>query len=165
MSDLDRCPIKKFSERIKLIVETLLEVEYQVLLVTGWGRLASDLEFSDPGKVLIRESVLHRKVFPKVEVAIHHGGSGTTHAALSAATPSVVIPFIADQHWWARKLYEKGLAPKPFSKNRTNKKRIQQSVIKARAAKPALLEISKEMNIADPMPESLAILLDLVTKR
>lgn len=156
---------KKFSERIKLIVETLLEMQYQVLLVTGWGRLASDLEFSDPGKVLIRESVLHRKVFPKVEVAIHHGGSGTTHAALSAATPSVVIPFIADQHWWARKLYEKDLAPRPFSKNRITKKKVQKSVIQARAAKPALLEISQQMNIADPVPESLAILLDLLTKR
>ena len=33
---------------------------------------------------------------------VHHGGAGTTAAALRAGVPSLVIPFMADQPFWAR---------------------------------------------------------------
>jgi len=32
---------------------------------------------------------------------VHHGGAGTTHAALAAGLPQVVCPFFADQPFWA----------------------------------------------------------------
>ena len=42
---------------------------------------------------------------------VHHGGAGTTGAALRAGVPSVVIPFIADQFFWAHHLHKLGVAP------------------------------------------------------
>ena len=42
---------------------------------------------------------------------VHHGGAGTTGAAIRAGKPSVVTPFIADQFAWARLLNARGLAP------------------------------------------------------
>jgi UDP:flavonoid glycosyltransferase YjiC (YdhE family) len=46
---------------------------------------------------------------------IHHGGAGTTAAALRAGTPSLILPFFFDQAFWAHRLYELGIGPKPLS--------------------------------------------------
>jgi hypothetical protein len=40
---------------------------------------------------------------------VHHGGAGTTGAALRAGKPSIVTPFIVDQFAWARLLAARGL--------------------------------------------------------
>ena len=42
----------------------------------------------------------------------HHGGSGTTHAVCAAGVPSVVIPHIGDQLYWADRLRRLGVAPR-----------------------------------------------------
>jgi UDP:flavonoid glycosyltransferase YjiC (YdhE family) len=42
---------------------------------------------------------------------VHHGGAGTTAAALRAGLPSVVVPFMGDQFFWAHILARKGVAP------------------------------------------------------
>ncbi len=39
----------------------------------------------------------HAKVFPRASVVIHHGGSGTTAAALRAGVPQVILPMMLDQ--------------------------------------------------------------------
>ncbi len=45
---------------------------------------------------------------------IHHGGAGTTHAAVAAGVPSVVIPHVGDQPFWAMRLHRLGVAPSPL---------------------------------------------------
>jgi sterol 3beta-glucosyltransferase len=35
---------------------------------------------------------------------IHHGGYGTTAAALAAGVPSVVTPFMPDQQWYGHRI-------------------------------------------------------------
>lgn len=155
----------KFSKRVSQISEAIIEMGYQVLLVTGWGSLDSNSKFSDAKKILIRESVPHKKVFPKVLVAIHHGGAGTVHAALINATPSVIVPFIADQRWWAQKLYEKNLGPKALSKNQLTNSKLQNAIRQALESKPKIAEISLEFAKTDPMANSLEILENLVAKK
>jgi sterol 3beta-glucosyltransferase len=44
-------------------------------------------------------------------MAIHHGGSGTAHAAARAGVPSIVMPFAGDQPFWADRLRRAGVAP------------------------------------------------------
>ena len=48
--------------------------------------------------------------------AIHHGGAGTLHAMLRAGVPSVIMPFLADQPWWARHLHQQKLGPAGLSR-------------------------------------------------
>lgn len=155
----------KFSKRVSQISEAIIDMGYQVLLVTGWGSVDSNLKISDSKKILIRNSVPHSKVFPKVLVAIHHGGAGTVHAALMNGTPSVIVPFIADQRWWAQKLYEKNLGPKALSKNRLSNSKLQKAIRQALESKPRITESSREFVKADPMANSLAILENLVSKK
>jgi UDP:flavonoid glycosyltransferase YjiC (YdhE family) len=39
-------------------------------------------------------------VLPRCRAIVHHGGYGTTAAALQAGTPSLIMPFMPDQQWY-----------------------------------------------------------------
>jgi sterol 3beta-glucosyltransferase len=49
---------------------------------------------------------------------VHHGGFGTTSAGLRAGIPALVIPHIADQFFWAKRVHELGAGPKPIRRPR-----------------------------------------------
>ncbi|CAA7397218.1 unnamed protein product [Spirodela intermedia] len=55
-------------------------------------------------------------LFPKCAAVIHHGGSGSTAAAVAAGVPQVVCPFVLDQFYWAERMHWLGLAPEPLQK-------------------------------------------------
>ena len=57
----------------------------------------------------------HSWLFPRTSLVIHHGGAGTTHSAARAGVPSVVVPFAADQFFWADRLRRVGVAAGPVS--------------------------------------------------
>src|SRR3712207_7698644 len=44
-------------------------------------------------------------LFPRVSVAVHHGGAGTTAESLNAGTPSVVVPVVPDQEFWGWRVH------------------------------------------------------------
>ena len=59
-------------------------------------------------------SVPFHWLFPRVTAVLHHGGSGTTAAALHAGVPQVIAPVIFDQHTWAAATTSLGVAPEPL---------------------------------------------------
>ena len=67
-----------------------------------------------PSNVIWIEAAPHDWLFPKMVAIVHHGGAGTTHAALSMGKPALVIPFVLDQFHWGEAIYRKGLGPKPL---------------------------------------------------
>lgn len=56
----------------------------------------------------------HRVLLDRVAAVVHHGGSGTTHAATAAGLPQVVVPHLGDQHHYARQGHRLGVAPTPL---------------------------------------------------
>ncbi|WP_333876922.1 glycosyltransferase [Methylobacter sp.] len=56
----------------------------------------------------------HQPLFKHCAAIVHHGGAGTTHAATLSGCPSVVVPFMDEQLFWARQLQSQGLAGKPL---------------------------------------------------
>jgi sterol 3beta-glucosyltransferase len=65
-------------------------------------------------EVLVIGSADHRALFRRAAAVIHHGGAGTTHAAVAAGLPSVVVPHVGDQPYWAGRLHRLGVAPEPL---------------------------------------------------
>jgi len=51
---------------------------------------------------------------------VHHGGAGTTAAALRAGVPSVVLPFFADQPFWGRRVHRLRAGPRPVPAHRVS---------------------------------------------
>jgi len=62
----------------------------------------------------------HEWLFPRMAAVVHHGGSGTSHSALRAGKPSIVIPFTGDQPFWAAQLHRLGVAPRALSAKRVD---------------------------------------------
>ena len=61
----------------------------------------------------VRE-VPHGWLFARVAAVVHHGGAGTTGAALAAGVPNVVVPFTADQGFWGHRVASLGAGPRPI---------------------------------------------------
>ncbi|KAL8205848.1 hypothetical protein R6Q57_009399 [Mikania cordata] len=61
-------------------------------------------------------SVPYKWLFPKCAAAIHHGGSGSTAAALHAGIPQVLCPFMWDQFYWAERMFWLGVSPEPLKR-------------------------------------------------
>lgn len=51
----------------------------------------------------------HGALFRRAAAIVHHGGAGTTAAALHAGRPQVVVPHFADQPFWAREVERLGV--------------------------------------------------------
>jgi sterol 3beta-glucosyltransferase len=84
----------------------------RAIIASGWGGMRhTDL----PETVFPVESVPHDWLFPRVAAAVHHGGAGTTAAALRAGIPSVVTPYFYDQLFWGLRLHKLGVAPRPVA--------------------------------------------------
>src|SRR5204862_6026785 len=79
------------------------------LVGAGWAGLG---EGSLPKGWRVVRDVPHDKLFPRVAVVVHHGGSGTTAQALRAGVPQVLLPLLLDQYHHAHRLFMAGLAPK-----------------------------------------------------
>ncbi|MBD0389137.1 MAG: hypothetical protein ICV54_22215 [Nostoc sp. C3-bin3] len=62
---------------------------------------------------MIKE-VPHDWLFPQVLAVVDHGGASTTAAVLRAGTPSITLPFFADQPVWGEKLTRLGISPAPI---------------------------------------------------
>lgn len=53
----------------------------------------------------------HDRLFPLMHATLHHGGAGTTGAALRAGIPTAICPFLGDQPFWARLVAALGVGP------------------------------------------------------
>lgn len=126
----------------------------RVVLATGWGdALAGTL----PSNVYAVEHVPHDWLLARVAVAVHHAGAGTTHAVCRAGVPSVAVPFVADQYFWARRLQQAGVAPRAVPARRLTPQRIaaalEQAELLTPAARVVAASMSAERGVANAVAE------------
>lgn len=98
-----------------MVLEALRRTHQRGVLASGWGGLkTTDL----PESVFMVGSIPHAWLFPRMAAIVHHGGAGTTAAALSAGVPSIVTPVMGDQSFWARRVSELGVGLKSFPRRK-----------------------------------------------
>ncbi|AJW78037.1 glycosyltransferase [Clavibacter michiganensis] len=101
------------SARGRAIVTAARAHGLRVLVLTGWGGLALPAESRGPDVLVVRSAPFDR-ILPGAALAVHHGGAGTSHAVARAGVPAVVVPFMADQPFWAAHLHRQGVAAAPI---------------------------------------------------
>lgn len=112
----------------QLVCESLERSGQRGVLATGWGGLDRiDL----PANIFVLDSVPHAWLFPHVSAVVHHGGSGTTGAALRAGVPSVLVPHMGDQPFWARRVAELGVSPQPVPRRQLTAGRLAAAITNA----------------------------------
>ncbi|GAA1958215.1 glycosyltransferase [Microbacterium aquimaris] len=136
------------TRRGRAVVEAARSQGLRALVVTGLGGLGVDEDLRGDD-VLVREAVDHHAVLPRVVAAVHHGGVGTVHAALGAAAPSVIVPFIADQPFWGARLAAAGLGPSPIRASRLDIARLSRAIERIDRYRPATTEAAERMRAED----------------
>ncbi|HEX2945545.1 MAG TPA: glycosyltransferase [Clostridia bacterium] len=102
--------VDKEPERITQIALEALRLSGQRgIISSGWNGLGSE---KLPDSVLRVDSIPHAWLFKRMAAIVHHGGAGTTAAAVRSGVPSIVAPFFADQPFWAQRISELGAGPK-----------------------------------------------------
>jgi len=115
-------------ELTRLVVEALAISGQRAVLLGGWTNLGGE---GLPESIMKVEHVPHDWLFPQVSAVIHHGGAGTTAASLRAGSPTVVVPFFADQPFWAWRVEKLGAGPKPIPRLKLTAEKLAAAITRA----------------------------------
>jgi len=111
-----------------LAVRALMRTGLRGIILGGWANLNPSMlegqRDSEKMKEYARDNVLfmrsapHEWLFPQCQAIVHHGGAGTTAAALRSGVPSVITPCAFDQFHNAQLVADNGVgvATRQFSK-------------------------------------------------
>jgi sterol 3beta-glucosyltransferase len=128
------------------------------VLIRGWGGLkAWDL----PKNVYMAESVPHDWLFHQVSAVVHHGGAGTTAAGLRAGKPSIICPFLADQPFWGKLVYQRGVGPKPIPQSRFTADALASAITSAlqdQAVQRCAAELGEKIRAEDGVSRAVEII-------
>ncbi|WP_172955040.1 glycosyltransferase [Sterolibacterium denitrificans] len=96
-----------------IVLQTVRRLDCRAILQGGWAGLGGELAATS-GNILCIDHAPHSYLFPRVACVVHHGGAGTTAAALRAGTPSVIVWHMLDQPYWGNRLAQLELGPAPL---------------------------------------------------
>jgi sterol 3beta-glucosyltransferase len=82
----------------------------RMVVQAGWAGLGAELR--DDDDVVVIGEAPHDWLFPKMAAVVHHAGAGTTAAGLRLGVPTVSVPMITDQPFWASRVTALGVGPK-----------------------------------------------------
>jgi UDP:flavonoid glycosyltransferase YjiC (YdhE family) len=118
-----------------LVLEALQLNGQRAIMHGGWSDLGSS---SLPETVHKVGDVPHSWLFPRLAAIVHHGGAGTTAAALRAGVPSVIVPYFADQPFWAHHVHQLGASPKPIPRKKITTANLARAIKEATHEDPIL---------------------------
>jgi vancomycin aglycone glucosyltransferase len=90
----------------RVAIEAIRAQGHRALVAHGWADLALIDNRDDCFAV---GEVNQQQLFARVAAVVHHGGAGTTTTATRAGAPQVVVPQMADQPYFARRVAELGI--------------------------------------------------------
>ena len=108
-----------------LVVEAFSRSGRRAIVLGGWG------EFGAAGQaehLFWLPSAPHDWLFERVAAIVHHGGAGTTGAALRAGKPMLIVPFTGDQPFWGARMAALGVGPPPIAHDRLTAERLSAAV-------------------------------------
>lgn len=92
----------------RLFMDAITRSGERAVLLSGWSGMD---DMALPSRIFRVASVPHEWLFPRLKAVIHHGGAGTTAASLRAGIPTVVVPHLADQAFWGKRVELLGAGP------------------------------------------------------
>jgi sterol 3beta-glucosyltransferase len=107
----------------------------------------------------------HDWLFPRVAVAAHHCGAGTTAAALRAGVPAIGMPGLGDQSFWARRLEQLGVSPTTVPQRKLDADRLASAIgtaIDATAFRNAARRVARSIGDEDGAARVVATVESLV---
>ena len=111
-------------ESTELLIKAARICGKRVIIQSNWESITKP----DDLNIYCIGSVPHSALFKHCSLVVHHGGAGTTQAALLAGRPSVVVAHGFDQVYWAKLLYDNGLGGKPLSRSNLSAAELAETI-------------------------------------
>jgi UDP:flavonoid glycosyltransferase YjiC (YdhE family) len=129
----------------------------RAIIAAGWGGLTSA---ALPDNVLCIEAAPHDWLLPRMSLAVHHGGAGTTAAVARAGIPQVVIPHITDQPFWAACVRSLGVGPAPIERRTLTAENLAVAIHEAEspAMRRAAAALGKRVRAEDGVGEAVRLI-------
>ncbi len=124
----------------EIVLDVLHRTGRRGIILRGWS--GTGPERADEN-LLYLDATPFDRLFPHCKIIIHHGGAGTTAAALRAGVPSVVVPHAADQSFWGRRLASLGTGPDPVRVRNLSVEKLAAAL--KQAEKPGLQQRAREI--------------------
>jgi len=109
----------------RIVLDAASQVGARALISAGWAGLG---EGPLPEGVAVVGTTSHAALFPRVAAVVHHGGAGTTTTAARAGAPQLVVPHLADQFYWGRRVEILGLGPPPIRRTALTAERLAEAL-------------------------------------
>jgi len=120
--------IHRNAERIDEVVRgALMKTNRRGIILSGWGKVNRE----STNELLYLDAVPHDWLLPLCKMLIHHGGAGTTSAGLRAGIPQVVVPIIADQPFWGRRVHTSDVGSRQILVKDLSVERLARSIAEA----------------------------------
>lgn len=115
-------------EKTKIILEILERNNIPAIINTASGGLIEPANFSSD-LIHFVDRIPYDWAFSKVHAVIHHGGSGTTHAAIKNGCSSMIIPHIIDQYLWNNLMFKAGVGPKGIAVDKITVENMETKIL------------------------------------
>lgn len=113
-------------KKTDLILKALNELHIPAIINGSWGGLTQPEK--ENKNVFFVNDIPYDWIFPKMYAVIHHGGAGTTHAALKYGCATMLLPHCFDQFFWNKIVSGLEVGPPGIPVNNMNEEILSQKV-------------------------------------
>lgn len=116
----------------EIVAAALRRVRRPAIVQRGYSGVSG----SDGGEIFSIGYVPHGLLFAEAGCVVHHAGGGTAAAVCRAGAPSVAVPHLFDQYYWAGMLHRRGVAPAPLFRAQLTPKALADRIEEALDSEP-----------------------------
>ncbi len=110
----------------QIVMQAIRKAGLRAILTRGWGGVSTQQDSDD---LFNLEGAPYEWLYRQTAAVVHHGGSGTVGAVVRAGVPSIVVPYLPDQTFWAWSLRRLGVAPKALPRPRLTADALAKALI------------------------------------
>lgn len=103
------------AETSRLVIDAVERCQRPAIIQRGYEGLGHD---ALPDSILCVPAVPHTWLYKQAACVVHHAGPGTASAVCYAGVPSVPIPHVLNQFFWADRLHREGVATRPIPREK-----------------------------------------------
>ena len=111
------------------------------------------------------EYVPHNWLYQHVQVAVHHGGAGTTSASLHAGIPTITLPLAIDQFFWGDRVHKIGVGPKPIPQRDLNANKLARAIQQAltdNSMRGKAKRVSEALSLENGVQAAVRVMRDVI---
>jgi|CXWL01.1.fsa_nt_gi UDP:flavonoid glycosyltransferase YjiC (YdhE family) len=149
----------------RAVVDALTRTGQRAVMLTGLGGLQG---VALPDHVFPIAAVPHHWLFPRISAMVHHGGAGTTGAAMRHGLPQLGIPFGYDQMLWSSQVQALGVGPAPIAADALSAERLApalRELVSSSHLRANAQAISARVRAEDGVANAVSIILETAQRR